>query len=39
MVAVISVSCPITTYDERTFKEDIASLVIETANKISKFIY
>jgi len=39
MVAVISVSCPITTYDERTFKEDIASLVVETANKISKFIY
>ncbi|HCJ6740554.1 TPA: IclR family transcriptional regulator C-terminal domain-containing protein, partial [Acinetobacter baumannii] len=39
MVAVLSVSCPITTYDEKTFKEDIAALVIATADKISKFIY
>jgi DNA-binding IclR family transcriptional regulator len=35
MVAVLSVSCPITTYDEKTFKEDIAALVIATADKIS----
>jgi len=33
------VSCPITTYDEKTFKEDIAAMVITTADKISKFIY
>lgn len=39
MVAVLSVSCPITTYDEQTFKHIIANQVIDTANKISKFIY
>ncbi len=39
MVAVLSVSCPITTYDEQTFKHVIANQVIDTANKISKFIY
>lgn len=39
MVAVLSVSCPITTYDEATFKNNISNQVIETANKISKFIY
>jgi DNA-binding IclR family transcriptional regulator len=39
MVAVLSVSCPITTYDEQTFKTNIAQQVIETADKISKFIY
>ncbi|WP_288395835.1 IclR family transcriptional regulator C-terminal domain-containing protein, partial [uncultured Acinetobacter sp.] len=39
MVAVLSVSCPISTYDETTFKQDISKQVIETAEKISKFIY
>jgi DNA-binding IclR family transcriptional regulator len=39
MVAVLSVSCPITTYDESTFTQTIADQVIETADKISKFIY
>ena len=38
MVAVLSVSCPITTYDEKTFKEDIAALVIATADKISIYL-
>ncbi|SNX46400.1 IclR family transcriptional regulator [Acinetobacter puyangensis] len=39
MVAVLSVSCPVSTYDEDTFKNKIAIEVIETANKISNFLY
>lgn len=39
MVAVLSVSCPLSTYDENVFKDKIANLVTASANKISKFIY
>ena len=36
MVAVLSVSCPLSTYDENVFKDEIANLVTASANKISK---
>ena len=39
MVAVISISGPITSYEESIFKNEIAKQVVETASKISKFIY
>ncbi len=39
MAAVLSVSCPLGTYDEHYFKNEIADLVIQMADKISKFIY
>lgn len=37
--AVLSVSCPLSTYTEDEFKDDIAKAVVDYANKISKFIY
>lgn len=39
ITAVLSVSCPISTYTEDKFKDYISNEVIEYANKISKFIY
>lgn len=39
MTAVLSVSCPLATYEEHYFKNEIAEMVIQTADKISKFIY
>ncbi|MDM1781270.1 IclR family transcriptional regulator [Acinetobacter indicus] len=39
MVAVLSVSCPISTYDEKEFCTLIAQKVIIAANKVSSFIY
>ncbi len=39
MAAVLSVSCPLGTYDEHYFKNEIGETVIQTAEKISKFIY
>lgn len=39
VAAVISVSCPLSTYSEDEFRSDVAQNVIEYANKISKFIY
>ncbi|CAM4286014.1 IclR family transcriptional regulator [Acinetobacter dispersus] len=39
MAAVLSVSCPLGSYDEHHFRNEIAETVIQTANKISKFIY
>ncbi|MDY6450238.1 IclR family transcriptional regulator [Acinetobacter faecalis] len=39
MIAVLSVSCPISTYDEETFHTKVSQSVIHHADKISKFIY
>lgn len=39
MTAVLSVSCPLSTYSEEKFKQEVSSFVIDYANKISKFIY
>lgn len=39
LIAVLSVSCPISTYDENTFHSKVAQDVISYAHKISKFIY
>ncbi|OTG85449.1 IclR family transcriptional regulator [Acinetobacter sp. ANC 4558] len=39
MVAVLSVSCPISTYNESEFHGKVAESVILAAQKISKFIY
>lgn len=39
IVAVLSVSCPINTYDEKTFHSIVAQNLIKSANKISNFIY
>lgn len=39
VVAVLSVSCPISTYSETEFKNEIAKIVVSAAEKISKFIY
>ena len=38
-VAVLSVSCPLSTYTEDEFRGEVAQHVIEYANQISKFIY
>lgn len=37
--AVLSVSCPLSTYSEEEFRTQVAESVIEYADKISKFIY
>lgn len=37
--AVLSVSCPISTYTEEQFRHEIANDVVEYAHKISQFIY
>ena len=37
--AVLSVSCPLGTYNEHYFKNEIAETVIKTTEQISKFIY
>lgn len=39
MAAVLSVSCPLGSYDEQYFRNEVAEAVIQTADKISKFIY
>lgn len=39
VVAVLSVSCPLSTYTEEEFCSEVATSVVEYANKISKFIY
>lgn len=39
IIAVLSISCPITTYDEIEFSSSIAEKVIAAANKISSYIY
>lgn len=39
IVAVLSVSCPITTYDEKDFCTSIAEKVVSAADKISNYIY
>lgn len=39
MVAILSVSCPITTYSEDYFKSVVMSQLIDHSNRISKFIY
>ena len=39
MVAVISVSCPISTYEENEFCGSVAQKLIIAANKISSFVY
>lgn len=39
IAAVLSVSCPLSTYTEEEFNQEISELVVEYANKISKFIY
>lgn len=39
MAAVLSVSCPLGSYDEHYFRHEVAEAVIQTADKISKFIY
>jgi IclR family pca regulon transcriptional regulator len=39
MVAILSVSCPLSTYPEDTFRTEIAQTVVAYAQKISKFIY
>ncbi|MEZ2902128.1 IclR family transcriptional regulator [Acinetobacter terrestris] len=39
MAAVLSVSCPLSTYTEDAFRTDVARTVIAYAEKISKFIY
>lgn len=39
IIAVLSVSCPISTYSEDEFKSTVARAVVNSANKISKFIY
>lgn len=39
LVAVVSVSCPISTYSENDFKTDVADKVVAAANKISEFVY
>lgn len=39
MIAVLSVSCPINTYDEKVFNSTIAQSLIHCANKISSLIY
>lgn len=39
IIAVLSVSCPISTYSETFFKTEIMAQVIQTADKISKFTY
>jgi IclR family pca regulon transcriptional regulator len=39
VAAVLSVSCPLSSYTETEFKTDIADAVVDYANKISKFIY
>lgn len=39
VAAILSVSCPLSTYSEDKFRNDVAQNVIEYANKISKFIY
>jgi len=39
MSAILSVSCPLSTYTEAQFRGEVANTVIECADKISKFIY
>lgn len=39
IAAVLSVSCPITTFSEEEFSTEIANKVVSAANKISSFIY
>lgn len=39
MIAVLSVSCPISTYEEEEFCNSIANKIMIAANKISSFIY
>lgn len=39
ITAVLSVSCPLSTYTEDIFRHDIAHSVVDYADKISKFIY
>lgn len=39
MAAVLSVSCPLSTYTEDAFRTEVAQTVIAYADKISKFIY
>lgn len=39
ITAVLSVSCPLSTYSEAEFTQDVSKLVINYADKISKFIY
>lgn len=39
IVAVLSVSCPITTYDENEFCTTVAEEVVSAADKISNYIY
>lgn len=39
IIAVLSVSCPLSTYSEDVFRTKIAQDVIEHADKISQFIY
>lgn len=39
IAAVLSVSCPVSTYSEEIFQKDIVGEVIAASDKISKFIY
>jgi IclR family pca regulon transcriptional regulator len=39
IAAVLSVSCPLSTYTEDLFRGEISQNVVEYADKISKFIY
>lgn len=39
IVAVLSVSCPISTFTQEQFQSEVAKGVFEAAEKISKFIY
>ncbi|MDR0236187.1 IclR family transcriptional regulator [Acinetobacter sp.] len=39
VAAVLSVSCPLSTYSENVFKNAISQDVVDYADKISKFIY
>ena len=39
LVAVLSVSCPISTYSEAEFSTSISQKVVLAADKISRFVY
>lgn len=39
IIAVLSASCPISTYTEAVFKSEITTSIVESAQKISKFMY
>lgn len=39
IVAILSVSCPISTYTETEFKQQISARVVQSAQQISEFLY